>query len=82
MKDLSNQKWEFTKEEKKAIEWLVKNGFEVVLKKQFLSKIVLEVSKNGFTDTMDILKGITNINRYMELENKKFELKCKLKCGS
>ena len=36
MKDLSNQKWEFTKEEKKAIEWLVKNGFEVVLKKQFL----------------------------------------------
>lgn len=81
MLDLSNQKWEFNKEEKRAIEWLVENGFDVVLKKQFISKIVLEVSKNGVSDIFNIPKGITNIKGYMELENKKFELKCKLESG-
>ena len=78
MLDLSNQKWEFNKEEKRALEWLVENGFDVVLKKQFLTKIVLEVSKNGVSDIFHIPKGITNIKEYMALENKKFQLKCKL----
>lgn len=81
MLDLSNQKWDFNKEEKRAIEWLVENGFDVVLKKQFLSKIVLEVSKNGVSDIFDIPKGITNIKGYMALENEKFKLKCKLESG-
>ena len=45
MIDLKVRVWEFHPREEKAIRWLDERGYDVVLLKQYLSKLVFEVSK-------------------------------------
>lgn len=47
MIDISNAKWELSKEEQYAVKWFNDNGFDGKLDKQFLSKTKFSVSKNN-----------------------------------
>lgn len=76
VKGLENKKWDFSKEEEYAICWLLKNGFEVELKEQFVSKTKFFVSKDGISDSFDLMQGLKkmNIRSYMEKYGKQFEM--------
>lgn len=47
MIDISNAKWDFSKEEKYAIKWLNENNFDGKIIKQYISKTVFEISRDG-----------------------------------
>lgn len=79
MIDLKAGVWELHPREKKAIKWLEKHGYDVVLTKQYLSKLVFEVSKNGISIKFEFPKGVTDVDGYMELFEQSFELATKLK---
>lgn len=81
MIDTSNAKWELSKEEKYAINWLNQNGFDGVLQKQYISKTIFEVTKNGETDRFELLQGFKGINmkKYMTQYEKSFDMACELK---
>lgn len=76
VKGLENKKWDFSKEEEYAIGWLLKNGFEVELKEQFVSKTKFFVSKDEVSDSFDLMQGLKKINicSYMEQYGKQFEM--------
>ena len=59
MKELSNQ-------EKYAEKWFEKNGFTYRYVKQWISKTVYEISKDGLTYKWELPYDVTNINQYME----------------
>ena len=79
MIDLTAKIWEFHPQEEKAIQWLNERGYDVVLIKQLLSKLVFEVSKNGTTLKFEFPKSVTNVGGYMELFERSFELATKIK---
>lgn len=79
MIDLTAKIWEFHPQEEKAIQWLNERGYDVVLIKQLLSKLVFEVSKNGTTLKFEFPKSVTNVEGYMELFEQSFELATKIK---
>lgn len=79
MIDLKVRVWELHPREEKAIRWLDEHGYNVVLLKQYLSKLVFEVSKNGVTEKFEFPKGVTDVDGYMELFEKSFEIASKLK---
>ncbi len=80
MVDLKNQKWELTKNDECAIAWFEKNGFEVTLKKQYISKTVFIVKKDGVEDTFELPNGFNyDCASYMEQYRKSFDMHCKLK---
>lgn len=81
MIDLSNKKWDFNSDEEYVIRWLEENGFQGKLKKQFISKTVFEVEKDGVSDTLEIVMGEKNaydIKEYMKNFAKSFQLKCEV----
>ena len=79
--DTSGARWELSRGEKAAIRWFEKHGFSGTLDRQFLSKTYFTVTKNGVTDTTAIPMGDPKINyyQYMDLYNKSFEMKCKIR---
>lgn len=58
MIDTSKAQWEISKEEKHAIAWLEEHEFSGEIKKQYISKTVFAVSKDGHTDTFDFPQGV------------------------
>lgn len=78
MIDISNAKWDFSKEENYAIEWLNKNGFSGKITKQYITKTIFEISKNGITDRLEFPQDLKNIRRYMEQFNRNWEILCEL----
>lgn len=76
IKGLENKKWDFSKEEEYAIKWFLKNGFEVELKEQFVSKTKFLVSKDGVSDSFSLMQGLKkmDIRSYMEQYGKQFEM--------
>ena len=78
MIDLTQQKWEFNKAEEYAVKWLDEHGFDVVLRKQYLSKTVFEIAKDGVTFFLDVPKGVKDEKAFMEEAEKSFELHCKI----
>lgn len=79
MIDTSNAKWELTKNDTYAIKWLEENGFNVVLKKQYISKTIYTVKKNGIEDRFELPNGFNyDVENYMELYRKTWELLCQL----
>ena len=80
MIDISKAKWELSKEEKFAVKWFEAHGFSGELTKQFLSKTVFTVSKDGISDTMELMQGFEGINiaKYMEQYMNSFSLKREL----
>lgn len=78
MIDISNAKWNFSKEENYAIEWLNKNGFFGKIIKQYVSKTIFEISKNGVTDRFELPQDLKNVGRYMEQFGRNWEILCEL----
>lgn len=80
MIDISNAKWDFSKEEKFAIKWLEENGFEGKVIKQYLSKTEFEISKDGITNKFTLPQGIAfrNIKGYMEQYRENWKMLCEL----
>lgn len=79
MIDLKAKVWELHPREEKAIKWLDEQGYDVVLIKQYLSKLVFEVSKNGIKEKFEFPKDVTDVIGYMKLFEQSFELAAKLK---
>lgn len=76
-----NQKWELSKSEKYAVKWFSENGFNVSLEKQYISKSIFLISKNGISEFFEInttLNGI-NLKKYMVQFKINFETLCELK---
>lgn len=80
MIDISNAKWDFSKEEKYVIKWFEENGFSGKVIKQYISKTIFEISKDGITDKFELSQGVVlkNIKRYMEQYEKSWNLLCEL----
>ena len=80
MIDTSNAKWDFSKEEKFAIKWFEENGYSGRIIKQYISKTIFEISKDGITEKFELPQGIEfkNIKGYMEQYRKNWELLCEL----
>lgn len=80
MIDTSNAKWDFSKEEKFAIKWFEENGYSGRIIKQYISKTMFEISKDGIADKFELPQGIVfkNIKGYMEQYKKNWEMLCEL----
>lgn len=78
MIDISNAKWDFSKEEKHVIDWFNKNGFEGEIIKQYVSKTIFKISKNGVTDRFELPQDLKNVGRYMEQFSRNWEIFCEL----
>lgn len=72
------RKWAASHIEKYAEKWFTENGFKFELVKQYMSKTVYDVHKNGITDRFHLPNEVTDPKGYMELFNKSFELLEKL----
>lgn len=80
MIDISNAKWDFSKEEEFAIKWFKENGYSGKIIKQYVSKTIFEISKNGVTDRFELPQWIVfqNIKGYMDQYRQNWELLCEL----
>lgn len=81
MIDISNAKYDFSKEETYAIQWLNDKGFEGKLVRQSTCKTVFQIEKNGVKDKFELPQGIVfkSIEKYMEQFQKCWELIVKKK---
>ena len=80
MIDISNVKYDFSKEEEYAIKWFNDNGFDGKIIKQYVSKTIFEISKDGMTNKFELPQGIAfkNIKGYMEQYRQNWNLLCEL----
>lgn len=80
MIDTSNAKWDFSKEEKYVVKWFDEHGFNGKLEKQFVSKTIFTISKDGITDKFELQQGIVfkNIANYMKQFENNWEMLCEL----
>lgn len=80
MIDLSGAKWDFSKEEKFAIEWLENNGYTGKIVKQYISKTVFDIEKDGVKTKFELPQGIVfkNIGAYMENWRQNWNILCEL----
>lgn len=68
-------KWEFSKEDKYIFDWLEENGYDAVLEKQYLNKMVVMVMKDGITELAEFPSGKRyDVQAYMEQYHKSFEM--------
>lgn len=69
MISISNAKWDLSDREKRAIKILARNGFDIVLDQQYLSKTVFTVTKNGISDKFSLDNGNKklNVKQYIDL---------------
>lgn len=80
VKGIENKKWDFSKQEEAAVSWLLERGFEVKLEKQYTSKDVYTVAKDGVSDEFAFPSGQKNMNvrTFMERYGENFEKKKEL----
>ena len=76
MIDISKQKWDFSKEEEFAIKWFNENGFDGKLEKQYVSKTIFSIEKDGVNDKFELPQGIIfkDISGYMEQYRRSWEI--------
>ena len=81
MIDISNAKYDFSKEEAYAIQWLNDKGFEGKLVRQSTGKTVFQIEKDGVKDKFELPQGIVfkSIKKYMEQFQKCWEMIVKKK---
>lgn len=81
MIDITNAKWDLSKEEKSVIKWLDDNEYNGKILKQYVSKTVFEISKDGITDNFELPQSIDakQIKNYMEQFEKNWDVLCELK---
>ena len=79
--DISNAKWDFSKEEKFAIKWFEENGFMGKIVKQYVTKTIFEISKDGITDRFELPQGVVfkNIKGYMEQYRRNWSINLELR---
>ena len=79
--DISNAKWDFSKEEKFAIKWFEENGFTGKIVKQYVTKTIFEISKDGITDMFELPQGVVfkNIKGYMEQYRRNWSINLELR---
>ena len=58
MIDISDAKYDFSKEEKYVIRWFNENGFTGKIIKQYVSKTVFEISRDGFRINLNYRKEL------------------------
>ena len=58
---------EKNRNEKYAEKWFAKNGFEFELLKQYNSKTVYRISKDGLTYKWELPFGVIEMGKYMKL---------------
>lgn len=80
MIDMSKAKWEISKEEKYAAQWFEDNGFDAVLEKQYISKTIFTVTKDGVSDKWELPQGLPKINlkKVMEQFKTNWDMLCEL----
>ena len=81
MIDVLNQKWDFSMEERFAIEWFENHGYDLRLEKQYISKSIFTVSKDGISDKFELPQGLkkTEVVKYMAQYKKNWETLCELR---
>ncbi len=79
--DISNAKWDFSKEEKFVIKWFEENGFTGKVVKQYVTKTIFEISKDGITDRFELPQGVVfkNIKGYMEQYRRNWSINLELR---
>lgn len=67
MIDTKSAKWDFSKQERYAINFFNAHGFDGELKKQCISKTIFIITKDGISDNFELLSAISmdNIKSYM-----------------
>lgn len=78
MIDLRLAKNDFSKNEKYVIKWLNDNQFEGKIVKQYVSKTIFEIEKDGIVDKFELPRGIENISAYMKQYKKNWDMLCEL----
>lgn len=78
MIDLRLAKNDFSKNEKYVIKWLNDNQFEGKIVKQYVSKTIFEIEKDGIVDKFELPQGIENISSYMKQYQKNWNMLCEL----
>ena len=78
MVDLRLAKNDFSKNEKYVIKWLNDNQFEGKIVKQYVSKTIFEIEKDGIVDKFELPRGIENISAYMKQYKKNWNMLCEL----
>ena len=68
------RKWQISRIEKYAEKWFAQNGFSFELVKQYVSKTIYLISKDGISEKFELPSEATDIKGYMELFRKSFEL--------
>lgn len=81
MIDITNAKWDLSKEKKSVIKWFDDNEYNGKILKQYVSKTVFEISKDGITDNFELPQSIDakQIKNYMEQYEKNWDVLCELK---
>ncbi len=75
-----NARWSLSTHENYAIAWLKKKGFSGKIVKQFNSKTIFEITKNGVVDRFELPSPApAHMVSYMEHVNKNFEMLCLIK---
>ena len=76
MIDLKKARWDLSPEEKYAVKWLVENGFEGELARQYVSKTMFTARKDGVETTFELPQGVqgVNVKAYMEFFRKEFAM--------
>ena len=65
--DISNARWELSKDEEYAISWFEENGFSGKLEKQYLSKTIFLVERDGVKNKFELPKGVvSDISGFMQ----------------
>ena len=69
MIDTSNAKWDLSKEERYAVRWFEKNGFSGKIEKQYITKTIFIVEKDGVKEAFHLTQGLPNMNmkNYMKM---------------
>ena len=80
MRNLDKHEWEFCKGEKYAIKWLEEHGFDITIKKRYISKTKIEVEKDGTVYDFSLPLGDPKISykKVMEQFEKNFAMYCEL----
>lgn len=80
MIDVSNAKCGFSKEEEFVIKWFNEHDFTGKLEKQFVSKTIFTISKDGVIDKFELPRVIAfkSISDHMKQFEKNWEMLCEL----
>ena len=68
MIDISRSKWDLSSYEQYAINWFNENGFDGTLDKQFISKTIFTIMRDGVTDKFELPQNVKGMDmkHYME----------------